>query len=65
MVKGKWVRKVFKYLKNEGFSVTDRTIKQMTVFQNMFLELKKLRTWLFLMLIPKSVQLKIRTYFHK
>jgi len=65
MVKGKWVRKVFKYLKNEGFSVTDRTIKQMGVFQNMFLEFKKLRTWLFLMLIPKSVQLKIRKYFHK
>jgi len=65
VVKGKWVRKVYKYLKSEGFSVTDRTIKQMTVFENIFLELKKLRSWFFLMLIPKSVQFKIRKYFHK
>ena len=64
VVKGKWVRSVFKYLKHEGFSVTDSRIKQMTILESVIVEILKIRSWIFSMFIPKSVQLKLRRHFH-
>lgn len=64
VVKGKWVRSVYKYLKREGFSVSDSSIKQMTLIESVIFEIIKIRSIIFGMLIPKSLQLKLRRYFY-
>lgn len=63
VVKGKWVRSVFKYLTREGIEVTDKKIKQMSFIEGLIFELIKIRSKIFAVMIPKSMQLNLRRYF--
>ena len=65
VVKGKWVRKVFYYLKANGFSVSEEDIRLMSHWENISFQAIRLRSFLFSKIIPKSIQLKLRTKFHK
>lgn len=64
VVKGKWVKSVYSYLKNEGFSVSDKKIKKMSTLETLIFKLIQIRSWLFRVFMPKSKQLYLRKIFH-
>ena len=63
VVKGKWVRKVYKYLYKQGFSVTSKNINIMTINDDIHYKFLILRSWVFRNIIPNYLQLKIRKQF--
>lgn len=65
VVKGKWVRKNFHYLKSNGFSVSNENIKLMNHWENILFQIIRLRSFLFIRVVPKSIQLRIRTILYK
>ncbi|MBI51986.1 MAG: hypothetical protein CL779_02050 [Chloroflexi bacterium] len=63
VVKGKWVRKVYKYLYKEGFSVSSKNIKIMTIKEDIYYQYVRLRSWIFRKIIPNYFQHRIRKFF--
>ena len=63
VVKGKWVRRVYKYLDKEGFSVSSKNINIMTINEDIYYQFVRLRSWIFRKIIPNYLQLKIRKKF--
>lgn len=65
IVKGKWIPPVYKNLKKEGFISNLCSFPIMTKSEYLFERIKRIKTFIFLNLIPKKNQLNFRNFLRK
>jgi hypothetical protein len=60
VVKGKWIPLILKYLISEGYSIKKDSRKVMTRFEVIVEKLKRFRLKVYLNLVPRQLQIRIR-----